>query len=74
MNLNPLQTNKILLDVIKENLHSQIDDWLYSVKPNDKKALFALSKVIKYKGEKTFMKPEENSRPGYLTGLTYFVN
>ena len=31
-----------------------ISDWLYYAKPNEKKGLFILNKVVKYKGEKMF--------------------
>lgn len=53
--------NLIIDDKYKKN----IDDWLFDAKPNERKGLFVISKIIKYKGEKAFkdkldQNPEKN--------------
>jgi hypothetical protein len=43
-----------LEDVIHSNYKQHISDWLYYAKPTEKKGLYILGKVIKYKGQKIF--------------------
>ena len=40
--------------LIEPKYHSNIKDWLYYAKPNEKKGLYILSKVTKHRGEKIF--------------------
>lgn len=48
------QLTELLQNVISPEYQNQIKDWLYYAKPNEKKGLYILNKVIKYKGEKIF--------------------
>ena len=48
------ELESILDLIIIPEYKSHIGDWLYYAKPNEKKGLFILSKVVKYKGEKMF--------------------
>jgi hypothetical protein len=56
----------MLLEIIDNRYHNNCSDWLYYAKPNEKKGLYILSKVIKHKGQKIFKtqllktKEEEN--------------
>lgn len=56
----------MLLEIIDFKFHPHCSDWLYYAKPNEKKGLYILSKVIKHKGQKIFKtqlvktKEEEN--------------
>jgi hypothetical protein len=40
--------------IIEEKYKKAIDDWLFDAKPNERKGLFVISKIIKCKGEKAF--------------------
>lgn len=44
----------ILNNIIEDKFKVHCPDWLYYAKPNEKKGLYILSKVIKHKGEKIF--------------------
>ena len=44
----------LLKTLIVNEYQNQIKDWLYYAKPNEKKGLYILSKVVKHKGEKMF--------------------
>ena len=44
----------LLQSLITPQHHTHIKDWLYYAKPNEKKGLYILSKIAKYKGEKIF--------------------
>lgn len=46
--------NKILYEVIEPKFQKYCYDWLYDAKPDEKRGLFVMSKIIKYKGQKTF--------------------
>lgn len=50
------ETNlKSILDtIIKPEYKINIDDWLFDARPNERKGLFLISKIIKQKGLKTF--------------------
>lgn len=54
------------MKIIDKKYHGNISDWLYDAKPNEKKGLYILFKVFKYKGQKMFKtqlsktKDEEN--------------
>jgi hypothetical protein len=48
------ELRNILDTIIIEKFKSHIPDWLYDAKPNEKKGLYILSKVIKHKGQKIF--------------------
>ena len=54
----PFQTNEqleaLLKTLIVNEYQNQIKDWLYYAKPNEKKGLYILSKVVKHRGEKIF--------------------
>jgi hypothetical protein len=58
--------NQFLYDIINPSYQKHNNDWLYFAKPNEKKGLYILNKVIKYKGQKIFRtqlvksKEEEN--------------
>jgi hypothetical protein len=52
--VNDEELKNILQDIISLNYKHHIDDWIYYAKPNEKKGLFILSKVIKHKGQKIF--------------------
>lgn len=60
------ELTSILNDLIEPSYKSNISDWVYYAKPNEKKGLYVLSKVIKHKGQKMFKtqliksKEEEN--------------
>ena len=50
-------------NIIEEKYKHQIEDWLFYAKPNEKKGLYILSKIIKHKGDKMFrhqLKKEKN--------------
>ena len=44
----------LLKQLIDPKYQKNISDWLYYAKPNEKKGLYSLSKVIKHRGEKIF--------------------
>ena len=44
----------LLKQLIDNKYQKNIPDWLYYAKPNEKKGLYILSKVIKHRGEKIF--------------------
>lgn len=52
--------------IIAKEYQENISDWIYYAKPNEKKGLFILSKIHKYKGQRMFKtqlsktKDEEN--------------
>ena len=48
------QLESIMTPLIEPKYHSNIKDWLYYAKPNEKKGLYILSKVTKHRGEKIF--------------------
>ena len=48
------QLEQIMIPLIEPKYHSNIKDWLYYAKPNEKKGLYILSKVTKHRGEKIF--------------------
>ena len=48
------ELNQLLLPIIDPQYQVNIKDWLYYAKPNEKKGLYIISKVIKHKGEKIF--------------------
>ena len=54
----PFMTNEelmsLLIPIISPEYNVNIKDWLYYAKPNEKKGLYIISKVIKHKGEKIF--------------------
>ena len=54
----PLLSNEQLEELTRtltlNEYQNQIKDWLYYAKPNEKKGLYILSKIIKYRGEKMF--------------------
>ena len=56
--VTPFMTNdqleSIMTPLIEPKYHSNIKDWLYYAKPNEKKGLYILSKVTKHRGEKIF--------------------
>jgi hypothetical protein len=52
--VNDEELKNILQDIISLNYKHHIDDWIYYAKPNEKKGLFILSKVMKHKGQKIF--------------------
>jgi len=60
------ELRSMLMDIISDNHKAHITDWIYYAKPNEKKGLHILSKVIKNKGQKIFKtqliktKEEEN--------------
>jgi hypothetical protein len=64
----------MLLYLIDEKAKNQIEDWLYYAKPNEKKGLFTLHKVVINKGEKTFYANLNPENSDYTTGLTYYAN
>lgn len=45
---------ELLHKIIKEKYIKNIDDWLFDAKPNERKGLFLISKIINCKGEKAF--------------------
>ena len=57
-NVTPFMTNDqleaIMIPLVEPKYHSNIKDWLYYAKPNEKKGLYILSKVTKHRGEKIF--------------------
>ena len=52
--LSEQELSTLLKQIIDYKFHRNISDWLYYSKPNEKKGLYILSKVIKYRGEKIF--------------------
>ena len=54
----PFLSNEELTTLLKQLIdpkyQKNISDWLYYAKPNEKKGLYILSKVIKHRGEKIF--------------------
>ena len=60
------ELKNILNNIIAHDYKTHISDWIYYAKPNEKKGLFILSKVVKHKGQKLFKtqlnktKEEEN--------------
>lgn len=44
----------IMKTIIKPEFACNINDWLFDAKPNEKKGLFIISQIIKYKGLKAF--------------------
>ena len=52
--VNDEELKKILQEIISNNHKHHNEDWIYYAKPNEKKGLFILSKVIKHKGQKIF--------------------
>ena len=54
----PFLSNEELTNLLKQLIdpkyQKNISDWLYYAKPNEKKGLYILSKVIKHRGEKIF--------------------
>ena len=48
------ELNQLLLPIIDPQYQVNIKDWLYYAKPNEKKGLYILSKVIQHRGEKIF--------------------
>lgn len=52
--MSKTELESILDMLIIPEFKSHITDWLYYAKPNEKKGLYILSKVVKYKGEKMF--------------------
>jgi hypothetical protein len=48
------ELEKMLKNLIDNKYHQNISDWLYYAKPNEKKGLYILTKVIKHRGEKIF--------------------
>ena len=40
--------------IIDSKFLKNCDDWLFDAKPNERKGLFIISKIIKFKGEKAF--------------------
>ena len=54
----PFLSNDELASLMKQFIDNKyqknISDWLYFAKPNEKKGLYILSKVIKHRGEKIF--------------------
>ena len=59
------ELRKILEDIIPSSYKSHISDWIYYAKPNEKKGLYILSKVINSKGQQIFktqlVKTKENN-------------
>lgn len=51
---NNEEIRKYLEFVIEPKYKHHISDWIYNAKPNEKKGLYILNKVIKYKGQKIF--------------------
>lgn len=60
--------NEIIVHKFKEHIY----DWMYYAKPNEKKGLFILSKIIKYKGQKMFKTQLQKSKEEQndITNLT----
>ncbi|MCQ2819055.1 MAG: hypothetical protein MJ252_17470 [archaeon] len=52
--MSKTELESILDQIIAAPYKCHINDWLYYAKPNEKKGLYILSKVVKYKGEKMF--------------------
>jgi hypothetical protein len=56
----------ILKNIVNPKYESHVSDWVSYAKPNEKKGLYIISKVIKHKGQKIFKvqltktKEEEN--------------
>ena len=48
------ELSTLLKQLIDPKYQKNISDWLYYAKPNEKKGLYILSKVIKHRGEKIF--------------------
>ncbi len=44
----------LLKGICNPKFEGHVADWVYYAKPNEKKGLYILSKVIKYKGQKLF--------------------
>jgi hypothetical protein len=49
-----IELKSFLDNLITTDYKKNISDWIYYAKPNEKKGLFILSKVIKHRGEKMF--------------------
>lgn len=59
-----LSLKETLKLIISSNFQKNIDDWLFDAKPNERKGLFIISRIIRCKGEKAFkdkldQKPEQ---------------
>ena len=54
MEFTELNLQKTLEEIIKPQYKKNINDWLFDAKPNERKGLFVISKIIKHKGEKCF--------------------
>ena len=54
----PFLSNQELTNILKQLIdpkyQKNISDWLYFAKPNEKKGIYLLSKVVKHRGEKIF--------------------
>ena len=48
------ELERLLSPMIDPKYQVNVKDWLYYAKPNEKKGLYILSKVIQHKGEKIF--------------------
>lgn len=45
---------ELLTTIIKKEYTNSIDDWLFDARPNERKGLFIIGQIIKYKGLKAF--------------------
>ena len=52
--LSNQELTNILKQIIDPKYQKNISDWLYFAKPNEKKGIYLLSKVVKHRGEKIF--------------------
>jgi hypothetical protein len=60
------ELKRILSELVEDKYKDNIADWIYYSKPNEKKGLYILSKIVKHKGQRMFKtqltktKEEEN--------------
>lgn len=76
MNSEP-DLSPTLIQIIKPEFHKHIEDWSFAAKPNEKKGLYLISKIMKYQGNGTFdnKDPEKNAiheNASYKEALTKF--
>ena len=48
------ELRSMLKEICNPKFEGHVNDWVYYSKPNEKKGLFILSKVIKHRGQKLF--------------------
>lgn len=48
------ELKNLLISIVNPKYERNVADWVYYAKPNEKKGLYILSKVIKHKGNKIF--------------------